>query len=73
MQPCGLSPAVESRARLAVGPSALKISKPCRVTDLDQARTRTEASAGDLCGVRGREAPPSWRDDVGAWPGRARM
>ncbi len=46
-----------------MGLSASKISQPCRVTALNQARTRTEALADDLCGVRGREAPPSWRDD----------
>jgi hypothetical protein len=46
-----------------MGLSAPKISQPCRVIALDQARARIEASAGALCGVRGREAPPSWRDD----------
>ena len=40
MQPCGLCHAVASRAPLAVGLSAPKISQPCRVTALDQARTR---------------------------------
>ena len=63
MQPCGLCPAVASRAPLAVGLSASKICQLCMVTALGQAPTRTEASAGDLCGVRGREAPPLWRDD----------
>ena len=54
MQPCGLCPDVASRAGLAVGLRAPKISQPCRVTALDQARARTEASAVALCGVRGR-------------------
>jgi len=50
---------------LSVGLSAPKIRQPCRVTAQDLARSRTEASAGDLCGARGREAPPSWPDDGG--------
>ena len=63
--PCSLAggPNLASRAPLAVGLSARKISQPCSVTAPDQARARTEASAGALSGVRGREASPSWRDD----------
>ena len=56
-----------------MGLSAHEISLPCRVSALDLARERTDASAGDVCGVRGKEGPPSWRDGVGAWPGRAPM
>jgi len=64
MQPCGLCPNLASRAPLAVGLSAPRISQPCRVTALDQARTRPKPRL--VTSVEsGREAPPSWRDDGG--------
>ena len=70
MQPCGLCPDVVSRAGLAVGLNAPKISQPCRVTVLDQARTRpkprlvtsVESEAGKL---RFRGAMTGEHDQVG--------